>query len=205
MLSPRFEDRIPVRVVGALISLLLLAACGEDEEGDQGGGELDLETLQAETEHGTMQAEALPNVFEGEVDDDLFVGISMQEPDEDGAQTLTAYLCDGDEVSVWLQGEMAEDDLTRLGGFEDGAHLEFGHDPDRDIALGRVVVVGHGSGGFEAIPASGDAGLYRAEEETEEGDVIGGWVVLADNRQRGAVERRICITLPGGIRVCAIF
>jgi hypothetical protein len=40
---------------------------------------------------------------------------------------------------------------------------------------------------FTTTLATGDAGLYRAEAIVEGRDYIGGWIVLNDGRQRGAI------------------
>lgn len=189
--------------LAAMLSVLTLAvaACAGDED-EQGAEELDLETLRTDTDAGTLEAEPLENAFVSEVHDDLFVGISLSESNGEEAQTVTAYLCDGDRTGIWLRGEMADDDVTRLGGFEDGAYLELVHDSEEDVVGGRAVVAGRDAGSFEATRAGGNAGLYRAEQATDQGDVLGGWVALDDGRQQGYVCEVHCWTGPAGTPVC---
>lgn len=201
--QPTLAGASLTRLAAMLVVLTLaVATCAGDGQGGQGAGELDLATLRADTDGGTLEAEPLENAFVSEVHDDLFVGISLPESNGEKAQTVTAYLCDGDRTGIWLSGEMADDGVTRLGGFDAGAYLEFAHDPEEDVVGGRAVVAGRSPGSFEAIPASGDAGLYRAEQATDQGEVIGGWVALADGRQQGYICEVHCWTGPAGTPVC---
>lgn len=159
-------------VAGALA--FALGACADDDDGLA----LDLDTLQAETEGGIFQAAPMPNTFVADVDEDLYIGISLEEDD------VTVYLCDGERVGVWLTGEVDDEGLAELGSFEEGAYVQLG--VDDDLVSGSVTVAGAlGAHRFEATPANGDAGLYRAEETFEGEDYVGGWVVLEDGRQKG--------------------
>jgi hypothetical protein len=51
------------------------------------------------------------------------------------------------------------------------------------------------------VPATGDAGLYRAEETIDGTEYVGGWIALADGRQQGSICQRVCVFY-GGVLVC---
>jgi hypothetical protein len=97
----------------------------------------------------------------------------------DGRQVV-AYLCDGKEVSAWFKGPV-EDRSAKLGS-RTGAELEA--EFAEDVATGSVVLADGRELGFEAVPASGDAGLFRGQR----GRYLVGWVVLPDGEQRGNFE-----------------
>ena len=99
-------------------------------------------------------------------------------------ERVAGYVCDGKGTSAWLEP-------APLGG---AVELR----SRRGEALGEAAITGNGASGtvelvgetyrFEALPASGEAGLYRAEkgEPGELGYVEAGWIVLADGSVRGA-------------------
>jgi hypothetical protein len=191
--------------VGALMAAgVMLTACsapGADDNGAGGAPELDLASLEAEIDAGTLQAQPVPNSFVGAVTDDLFVAVALDDSGG-GGQVATVYVCDGAGVSTWLRGAVAADEPTRLGGFEDGASVEFV--VAGDAVHGHVVTAQHGGPQyFEAVPASGEAGLYRAEDTLEGDDYVGGWIVLDDGRQQGGADicYVVCTTI-GGVEIC---
>jgi hypothetical protein len=178
---------------------LLAVGCGGGSEPGAGAPALDLASLEAEIDAGTLQAQPVPNSYVGAVNDDLFVAVALDDSDG-GGQVARVYLCDGAGVSVWLSGEVAADQPTQLGGFEDGASVEFV--VAEDAVHGHVVTAEHGGPQyFEAALASGEAGLYRAENTLNGEDYVGGWIVLNDGRQQGRVCHQVCITA-GGWTVC---
>jgi hypothetical protein len=113
---------------------------------------------------------------------EAFVGIVNQ----DGS--LTAYVCDGTETTVntaeWFNGSAAN------GAFDlasaDGAHLT-GAITAQDVT-GTLTKADGQSLAFSISPASGNAGVYRAEQTTGNGTYVGGWVVLPNGDQRGSVS-----------------
>lgn len=122
--------------------------------------------------------------YVGAVDDALFIGIAVE--DEAGAggdRRLVAYLCDGEEVSQWFVAEGVEQEMTLAAG-DNRLELAFG---DSGVS-GTVALAGREPQAFAAAPATGDAGLYRAEEGFDGVDHVGGWIVLPDGRQQGAVN-----------------
>ena len=95
-----------------------------------------------------------------------------------------AYVCDGNTVAEWFPGTVAADgrlELRSAGGWTLEATL------DGAGVTGSYINNEGQTVPFAAGPASGDAGLYRAEFEGDSVAYIGGWVVREDGQQRGAV------------------
>ncbi|MDX1688451.1 MAG: hypothetical protein R3248_10750 [Candidatus Promineifilaceae bacterium] len=129
-------------------------------------------------------AESEGESYVGTVDDALFIGIAVnEEASGEGERALVAYLCDGEAVSQWFVAERVEQEMTLTAG-----------DTRVDLAFsgggvsGTVALAGQEPRAFEAAPTTGDAGLYRAEESFDDVDHVGGWIVLPDGRQQGAVS-----------------
>jgi len=161
--------------IAALLALALLAACADGGGGDRA---LNLETLRATAPEGTYEATKLENAYVGPIEDDLFIGVSLTDDE------ATVYVCDGETVMTWLTGAFDAGEVMQFGGFEDGAYVKFG--VQDGLVSGAVSVPGRPSPlAFEARPATGDAGLFRAEESFDGVDHVGGWIVLEDGRQRG--------------------
>lgn len=169
-----------------VVTLLLLAvtACSDTAATDL---TLDPDTLQATGSEGTYQARAVAGAHVGEVTDDLFIAVAV----EDGAeaaearegQPVSVYLCDG-EFSQWLRGELDAQGQTVLEE-ELGAKVRLGLAGDGEIA-GIVQVPGARPQPFTATAATGEAGLYRAQQTFAGVEASAGWVVLNDGRQRGS-------------------
>jgi hypothetical protein len=101
--------------------------------------------------------------------------------------SVTAYVCDGTETTVntaeWFKGPAAN------GGFDltsaDGAHIT-GAITAQGVT-GNMTQADGRTFAFTIGPASGNAGVYRAEQTTGNGTYTGGWIVLPNGDQRGAV------------------
>ncbi len=102
------------------------------------------------------------------------------------------YLCDCVSVSTWLYGQT---DGTSVVLEADGASVEL--TLGADVVTGQVELAGGDAQAFTAVAAEGDAGLFRAEEQTVDGLHIGGWIVLAHS-----LEQRGALTLGGAIVEC---
>lgn len=166
----RYETNVVRGCVGILVLLgmgvtPLAVAAGHDDHAEETGAMLDVAAVQR---------------YVGAVDDALFVGLDVMEADHPEApRAVSAYLCDGADVSVWLHGSLEGSDATLRA---DTAMLEVTLAGDR--AYGSVSLDGDAARVFAAEAATDEAGLYRPEEP----DVRGGWIVLADGRQRGAMR-----------------
>jgi hypothetical protein len=104
--------------------------------------------------------------------------------------SFAAYVCDGVATWGWVEGE-----LDGVHGMSDSDHsvqaiaIEVGAE---DLE-GTVTFENGEVASFTATLAEGDAGLYRAEEPLDDQTLLGGWIVLADGRQRGGIAG-----IPGG-------
>jgi hypothetical protein len=173
------------------LALALMAVCATAVAGESGpaaGAEvgsqtLDLESRQVHTHHGVLNAVPLPGAFVGAVDERLFIGVVVGEPEGgDGRRMVRVYLCDSDQVSIWLSGPIEGYAAT----FEvDEARVALVL--DESTVSGTVILAGGEAQPFSAVAASDAAGLYRAEERMGETIIIGSWIVLHDHRQRGVI------------------
>lgn len=161
------------------LSVLLLAACAPAESGQL---LLDLDTLQASAEPGDFQAQPIANARVGEVTESLFVAVVVPDVVEAG-QEVRVYLCDGENFAQWLSGELNAAGEARLGE-QIGAQVNLRIEDNGDV-FGVAQVPGEIPQAFRATAATGDAGLYRAEEDFNGVTHVGGWIVLQDGRQRG--------------------
>ena len=110
-----------------------------------------------------------------------FVGAVVGESD----RRVLAYVCDGKSIASWFTGEAGDDgnldltsaDGTRLTGRVDG-----------DSLTGSVVLPGGASHRFSAPAVTTPAVLYRAKGQVRGEPAVGGWIVLEDGSQRGAIR-----------------
>lgn len=183
--------RRPVLAMVTLLGLLATTACSDDPSDSAGDRDivetsvLDLDTMTATIAAGdgevTVAAEPVgDNPAVGRVDDDLFIGVAR--PFGGGDDDLVVYLCDGEETSVWLEGEVGPE----------GGRLTDG-DVAVDVAFAEGGVAGEVSTPdgaehpFLALPAeTGGVFIAEADQDDEAGDHLTGvWVVLDDGEQRG--------------------
>ncbi|WP_406434151.1 hypothetical protein OHB00_12215 [Streptomyces sp. NBC_00631] len=119
--------------------------------------------------------------YAGRTDDDSSsVAVSVR----DGR--AIAYFCDGRSKESWLKGRVRPDGSMRLTGGH-GAALN-GTLQDGGRIRGAVDLDG-GHYAFTARKAVKGSGLYRATATVRGAKVDGGWIVLADGRQVGMVDR----------------
>ncbi|MER5795956.1 hypothetical protein [Streptomyces sp. NPDC001980] len=119
--------------------------------------------------------------YAGRTDDDSSsVAVSVR----DGR--AIAYFCDGRSKESWLKGRVLPDGSMRLTGGH-GAALN-GTLQDGSRIRGAVDLDG-GHYAFTARKAVKGSGLYRATATVRGAKVEGGWIVLADGRQVGIVDR----------------
>jgi hypothetical protein len=106
-----------------------------------------------------------------------------------------AYVTDGAYSVDWVDGTR-QGDSARLSN-EGGATLDakFG----RGIVTGSFTRPGYEPLSIMARPGDAPAGLYRATEDFADGRYVGGWVVLPDGTQRGAVRRYETPLAPGEV------
>lgn len=99
-------------------------------------------------------------------------------------QNARAYVCDGETVAEWFNGTVNDGalDLVSAGGARLQASL------GETVASGTFTQVGGTAVAFTAEPVSAPAGLYRAEENIDGVEYVGGWIVLPDGRVQGAIR-----------------
>jgi hypothetical protein len=144
--------------------------------------ELDLASLEAQTQDRTFVAETYANTYVGEVTDDLLIGISLDSRYADQADGVSVYLCDSEDVSIYLWGDI-EDSSATLSDDDVAVELTVSGD---DIT-GTVTLAGEEQQSFTASEATDGAGMYVASDSAGEVDLEVRWVVAPDGRQRGRV------------------
>jgi len=133
---------------------------------------------------GGAQVAPVKGQFVGHVENsDAFVGVVAY---ADGH--LGAYVCDGATISEWFQGpiEGSAVDITN----KVGAHLIV--NLTAKSVLGTVTLLDGSTLAFTANlvekPLGSDPlGFYRAEETIDGVAYVGGWIILPNGEQRGAI------------------
>ena len=130
----------------------------------------------------TVEVEST-DTFVAAVDDDTYFGVIAADlATDDDERAFIAYLCDGDTRSTWFI-DAASGDVVTLAS--DDAEVELTFHPDH--VDGELTLAGGAPRAFTAERATGDAGLYRAEATVDAADYVGGWIILNDLSQRGAI------------------
>jgi hypothetical protein len=137
----------------AVALALLVAGCG----GGGGGGGQQEDEAPEKPVAGSFVGE-IPNIAEGDVDNDAFVAVVATSAQE-GAREVRAYLCSGGAINEWFMGsaEGNELDLTSEGGAQLEANLTPG------TATGTITLDDGTSSTFTADLAKGIAGLYNVD------------------------------------------
>jgi hypothetical protein len=119
------------------------------------------------------------------IDEDLFIGVVVADAGVGSAETrtVTAYLCDSQEVSQWISGEIEGQQGTLIAA-ESSADVTVA---DGSV-WGTLILDGGETRLFTAESAHDDAGVYHAEFSQGGVDHRLGWVVLNDGRQRGPLD-----------------
>ncbi len=193
-----------VKFIPILICILCtgIISCNEEDEVPSAiDNMLNLQTLEAETTHGTLQAEKAENSYIGSLGEGQAIGISYLNDITTGdhdAEQVAVFLYDGEELAL-LIGEV---DSDGVGTIEAGDLSDF--DASVELEIKDDTVSGTASFQEEEVPftaqkASGNAALYWAHGTGEDADVSGYWVVLSEQRQWGCVcvppFRSPCCTL----------
>jgi hypothetical protein len=183
-----------------VLSVMIVSACGVTSTSpDEDGADamLNLETLTAETESGTLQARRADNSYAGLIEEGRAIGVaSLDEVDASVGQDLeneiVVHLYNGQDLAVMI-GEIDADgaatlESEELSDFEATVELVM----EDDAVSGTATFPGEEPVPFTAEAASSDGvcGVYWAHGTDENPDVSGDWVVLSDGRQWG------CACLP---------
>jgi hypothetical protein len=152
-----------------LALILVLAACGGSAPAPE-----------TEPTPGAADGELITYV--ADVDGDLFIALNLVELNgAEEERAIRAYLCNGAEVSVWMTDQFSGDEVTLVSGDTRIVLTSI------NSASGVVSLAGGAEVPFTANLATGEAGLYRAEGTFEGQDYVGGWIVLNNGQQRGAI------------------
>lgn len=192
----------PTVVIVLLATSALLLGCDSNEpepEPDDDAVELDLETLEAETEHGTLEAERIDDSYVSAIGEGQAIGIALPaedgDPDPDAEQEIVVSLYEGGELAALVGTVNSEGEAT----LESAEQSDF--DATVELTVEEEAVTGTATFGgeeaaFTAEAASGVAGVYWAEGTGEDPAASGSWVVLPDERQWG------CVCGPPGTSPC---
>jgi hypothetical protein len=183
-----------------LMAVARVAAVGvqEEEDAQTAFEELDLRTMTASTEFGTLEAERVDDSFVGTTDDGQILGIASLDDvtDATGTQGMVAHLYGSPNYSL-LIGEADADGVVRLESVDGSRHdatLEFVI--ENGEAVGTLTIAGEEPIEFALSSATGDAGVYWASGTDEAPEARGDWVVFDDGRQWG------CVCTPPGTNAC---
>jgi len=192
-----------LKLISILIFILCtgIISCNEEDEGPSAiDNTLDLQTLEAETTHGTLQAKREENSYISSLGEGQAIGISYLNDITTGnhdAEQVAIHLYDGEKLAV-LIGEVDSDGEGMLQAKEQSdfdATVEL--TIKDDTVTGTASFLGENTP-FTAHKASGNSGIYWAEGTEENPEVSGYWVVLTDQRQWG------CVCIPPHHLICCM-
>jgi hypothetical protein len=173
-----------------LSGFLMIAGCDttDTNENSEETIVLNLETLEAETDFGTLHAERVAQSYVSSLGESRAIGIAfLEENNMNSKDGIGVYLYDGDRLAVLTSEDKPEGETTlkgsELSDFDATVELTI----KDDVVSGTASFLDEEAKSFTANPAPGDAGVYWADGTEEEPKVSAGWVVLPDSRQWGCV------------------
>lgn len=95
-----------------------------------------------------------------------------------------AYICDGETITQWYRGKLKADGTLETTSTTEASKINARINASG--VTGKIELAGR-TLEFSATPATGNAGLYRSEDTFDNAKYLGGWAVLSDTEQRGAV------------------
>ncbi len=105
-----------------------------------------------------------------------------------------AYICDGEGLAQWYRGSLQAGGLFEARSTTQKSRIT-AQVTGRSV-VGAITLEDGQVLSFRAIPGEGSAGLYRSDDRINDVRYLGGWVVLPNGEQRGAVTD-IGSTRPG--------
>jgi hypothetical protein len=99
-------------------------------------------------------------------------------------QTI-AYVCDGENLAQWYRGNLQAGGLFETRSRDQQSRITA--QVNAGSVVGAITLKTGRVLSFRSTPASSEAGLYRSDETINGSRWLGGWVVLPDGHQRGAV------------------
>jgi hypothetical protein len=103
-----------------------------------------------------------------------------------GQQAL-AYCCDGDSLAEWFQGEVSTDGTLQLTS---ARHAKLEMQVGSRQITGKLTLPLGQAQAFKAamVSTQSNAGLYRAKKMLGGIEYLGGWIILPNGKQVGAVR-----------------
>jgi hypothetical protein len=200
--NPRTFIRRAALTVGATSAVLAPAACGDDDDAgpatDDGGP---VTTSAAATAAFGVEdnTEVTTREYVGSIEGtEIYAAFVVSRFDDGGAlEGGQAYFCDGKGVANWFRLVNPDDGLTFVAA--GGASFEATESEDGTLSATVTLDGTAHDVTVTEVDADGDAGLYLADHTIDAdlaNDERGGWIVLPDGTQRGAIRAGTTI-LPG--------
>jgi hypothetical protein len=103
------------------------------------------------------------------------------------SQQALAYCCDGDSLAEWFQGEVNSDGTLQLVS---ARHAKLEVQVGSRQITGKLTLPLAQAQAFKAamVSTQGNAGLYRAKKNLGGIEYLGGWIILPNGKQVGAVR-----------------
>jgi hypothetical protein len=128
---------------------------------------------------GWFSRDAPPNgSFVGEIaGTPLFIALTAN------SGQVFAYVCDGTRVGEWFKGKIQNNAVTlvSVSGSRFTARIE-------SNSVNGKLNLGADEYAVAMLPAPGSAGLYRSTRRDTSTNIVAGWVVLANQSQRGVIS-----------------
>jgi hypothetical protein len=119
-----------------------------------------------------------------------YVAVYVDKADKKGRRKVIAYVCDSQQVAEWFDKKNVKGNRFSLTS-DDSARLKA--TLTKTTARGTITLADGTKLAFAAPLANEPAGLYRAEQTIASQDYLGGWILLPDGTQRGAVKRAAAV------------
>ena len=204
-------DRTPTtRRVGAALAVASmlgsLSACSSDGDstdttvGDNSTTATSVGVSSAEFKNFGDDEKITTREYVGAIpDSEIYASFAIsRSKDGDALDGGVAYFCDGKSIANWFHVTPSSDGLA----FKAASGATFKAEVGADGVITASVPLGGKTYSVTAteVDASGEAGLYLADHAIDAdlaNNERGGWIVLPDGTQRGAI-RGGTIVLPGG-------
>ena len=195
------------KLAAAIVAAVAVSGCGDDDEAAEGpsatspppeGGKPDTGP-QLRQRPGVSQATG-EYVSRVSGKSDIYASVTtLRSVDGKGGESAAVYFCDGKDVSEMLVGLVrAEGKVTAVS--QAGGTVALERKGSKYVGSG---VLGNGTRVMfvaSSVEVDGPAGFYHAtskQDRSLRGSDYGGWIVLPDGTQRGALVQQGTVT-PGG-------